>query len=231
MDTLRPLSRRCRGLSIFSFCIISSIFLAVGNQVPAWASIPDSTGTEEQARHWAFSLSGSYYVFPHDSDIPMIVGQANRDRLHLEARYNYEALRTGSVFVGWNLSGGDAFEFEVTPMAGAAFGSTTGLIPALRLSLGYGIADFYAETEYVYDLNDTEGDFFYSWLELGFTPADLFRAGVVAQRTRIVRTPLNIDRGIFAQLMNDRGSVSVYAFNLFTESWFLVFGISVELGG
>ena len=41
------------------------------------------------------------------------------------ARYNYENLETGSVWVGYNLSGGEKLEWELTPMLGGVFGNTT----------------------------------------------------------------------------------------------------------
>jgi len=182
----------------------------------------------ERPKPWDFALSGSYYAFPSDPDLPLVVARAVHGGLHLEGRYNYEARRTGSVFAGWNMSGGESFTAEVTPMVGAAFGATTGVIPALELSLGYGIVDLYAEGEYLFDLHDSSGNFAYTWLELGATPSDLFRAGLVAQRMREYRSPLDLDRGLFAQVMPGNVTVSLYAFNLFTHSWFFVVGCALE---
>ena len=53
---------------------------------------------------------------------------ADRDWLHLEARYNYEALDTGSAWVGYNFSGGETLAWEFTPMIGGVFGD----MPASR---------------------------------------------------------------------------------------------------
>jgi len=215
-------------IGFLSLCVGLMFLAASGYHAAAAASFPDSAATEVKPRAWTFSLSGANYLFPYDPDILMVVAMADRDQLHLEARYNYEALKTGSAFVGWNFEGGETVQFTATPMAGVAFGDLSGLIPALKLSVGYGIADFYAESEYVIDLNDSEGSFFYSWLELGFTPVDMFRGGGVAQRTRVVRTPLDLDRGIFAQFIREPATVSLYAFNLITEYWFLVAGVVIE---
>ncbi len=215
-------------IGFLSLCLGLMVPAGSGYHAAAAASLPDSAAAEVQPRAWTFSLSGANYLFPYDPDILMVVATADRDQMHLEARYNYEALRTGSAFVGWNFNGGETVQFTATPMAGVAFGDLTGLIPALKLSVGYGIADFYAESEYAFDLNDSEGSFFYSWLELGFTPVEMFRGGGVAQRTRVVRTPLDLDRGIFAQFIPEPATVSLYAFNLFTEHWFLVAGVVIE---
>jgi hypothetical protein len=194
-----------------------------------FSSPADSLGTPAIPAPMEFSVAGYYYAFPADDDLAMAVARANLGTLHLEARYNYEDRRTASVFAGWNFAAGESFTVELTPMAGIAFGNTSGIIPALEMSLGYGPLDLYAEGEYLFDLHDSEGNFAYTWLELGFTPADPLRAGLVAQRTRVFRSPLEVDRGLFAQVMPGPATVSVYAFNLFTESWFLTIGFEISI--
>jgi hypothetical protein len=193
----------------------------------AGAMCPDSLGASGRPIPWEFSVAGYYYVLPADDDVPIAVARADRGALHLEARYNYEDRKTVSVFAGWTLSAGESFTIALTPMAGVAFGRTKGIVPALEMSLGRGMFDFYAECEYLLDLNDTSGNFFYSWLELGVAPTELVRIGLAAQRTRVFESPLELDRGVFAQLAPEPGTVSLYAFNLFTESWFLVIGLEL----
>jgi len=187
----------------------------------------DSLEANGKQSQWEFSAAGYYYAWPEDSDILVGVFRQDLGNLHLEARYNYEGRNTASVFGGWTLSAGEPFTISLTPMAGVAFGSTTGVIPALEMSLGYGMIDFYAEGEYLIDIHDTSGNFFYSWLELGITPTDFFRGGLAAQRTRVVESPLEVDRGLFAQINPVPVSVYAYAFNLFTDNWFMVMAVQV----
>ena len=205
-----------------------SMLLWILMPVGASATPPDSLAAGAGNLRWDFSVAGFYYVLPDDDDIVMLVAKADRDNLHLESRYNYEDLRTASVFAGWTFSSGEAFTIDLTPMAGVALGRTAGVVPALEASLGYGEFDFYLESEYLVDIRETSESFFYSWLELGVAPHGMLRAGLVAQRTRVAQTPLEISRGLFAQLTPDLGSVSVYAFNLFTESWLLVVGLEIS---
>jgi len=56
---------------------------------------------------------------PDDSNFLLVIATADRGALHLEARYNYEALDTGSLFAGWTFAGGDKLTYELTPMLGA----------------------------------------------------------------------------------------------------------------
>jgi hypothetical protein len=205
----------------------SFLLLAVIAPYAASATHSDSLGTSGKQNVWEFAVSGFYYAFPTDDDVLMAVGRADWGNLHLEARYNYEDLKTGSLFTGRTLSAGESFTIDLTPLAGVAFGQTTGIVPALEASLGYGMFDFYVEGEYLFDLNDDSGNFFYSWLELAVAPTDHIRTGLAAQRTRIFQSPLEVDRGVFAQLTPEFGSASVYAFNLFTDSWFLVVGVEI----
>ena len=57
--------------------------------------------------------------------------------LHLEARYNYENLRTGSVWFGYNISAGKELVLNVTPMIGSVFGQSSGIAPGCEASLSY----------------------------------------------------------------------------------------------
>ena len=199
--------------------------LLAGATVAA-AQVPDDSTSAGASPGWEGSASVFYYALPADDDFPLVVGTADRGALHGEVRYNYEDLKTVSLFGGWNFAGGESVEFLVTPMAGVAFGQTTGLIPALELSLATGAFDFYVEGEYLFDLEDSEASFFYTWSELGATFGPV-RAGLTAQRLRIFQSPLEIDRGLFAQLTQGPATFSFYAFNVATESSFLIFGFAV----
>jgi hypothetical protein len=50
-------------------------------------------------------------------------------------RYNYENLRTGSLWAGCNFSWGKTWQFAVTPMIGGVFGRTNGIAPGCEASL------------------------------------------------------------------------------------------------
>ena len=52
------------------------------------------------ASPWEFNLTVSVYEVPHGESYASPTFTANRDTLHLEARYNYEGLRTGSFWAG-----------------------------------------------------------------------------------------------------------------------------------
>ena len=162
---------------------------------------------------WAYSATGMYH-FPHGQDnFLLAIGTADRGSLHLEARYNYEALNTGSLFAGWTFSGGDKLTYELTPILGAVLGATQGVAPGFEASLTYGIADFYIEAEYLHDLENQGDSFTYAWSELGFSPMKWLRFGLVGQRTRIYQSDRDIQRGGFAQFISGKLTLGLYVLN------------------
>ena len=197
----------------------SSVVVVTTLLVPVLAcAAPDSGDAPSppspaKAPGWAYSATGYYYSPPDEDNFLLVIATADRESLHLEARYNYEALDTGSLFAGWTFAGGDKLTYELTPMLGAVFGETQGIAPGFEASLAYGIADFYIEAEYLYDFDNHEDSYTYAWSELGFSPLKWLRFGFVGQRTRVYNTDRDIQRGGFAQLLFGRAILGFYLFN------------------
>jgi hypothetical protein len=165
------------------------------------------------ATHWAYSATASYYAFRDQSDFMLGVATAEQGPLHLEARYNYEAQDSGSLFAGWKFSGGEKLTYELTPILGAVFGQKEGIAPGFEASIEYGIVDFYTETEYVRDLEVRQDSFTYSWNELGLSPLEWLRFGLATQRTMVYQSDRDIQRGLFAQLLLGKVTLGLYVFN------------------
>src|SRR4030095_12729434 len=109
---------------------------------------------------WSFSAAALGYIVPHDRDFVQPTFTADRGRLHLEARYNYEDLETGSAWVGFNFSLGGEVALEATPMLGGVFGKTDGIAPGYKFSLTYWKLELYSEGEYLIDVGDSSESFF-----------------------------------------------------------------------
>ncbi len=87
------------------------------------------------ANPWEFNLTVDGYVIPQEQGYASPTFTADRTWLHLEARYNYENLRTGSLWFGRNFSVGKNLVFAITPMIGGVFGRTNGIAPGCEASL------------------------------------------------------------------------------------------------
>ena len=136
---------------------------AATNTTPAVAK-------EADEKAWSFSVSAYTYIVPDSREYVQPTVTADRDWLHLEARYNYEALNTGSAWIGYNFSGGEKLAWEFTPMLGGVFGNITGIAPGYKGSLSWWKLELYSEGEYVFDTGNSSDSFFYNWSELTFRP-------------------------------------------------------------
>ena len=145
--------------------------------------------TERSKIEWEFSLSTFTYLAQHERDYANPNFSADYGRLHLEARYNYEALKTGSVWIGCNFPRftiGKDLEINATPMLGGVFGDITGVAPGYSIEASYKIIKASTQGEYFFDAGNNSGDFFYSWSEFSASlpKADCVRAGLVVERTQ-----------------------------------------------
>ena len=172
-----------------------------------------ATGVWAEDPAWEYSASAYGYFVPHDSDYVQPTFTADRGVLHLEARYNYEDLETGSVWAGYNFALGDAVSFEVTPMLGAVFGQSGGVAPGYKATLGWRWLEAYSEGEYLFASDDRDESFFYSWSELTAYPVEWFRAGIVGQRTRAYDSDREIQRGLLVGFYVGKFGLGLHVFN------------------
>src|SRR5215471_15070922 len=114
--------------------------ILVGLVLCAGSACAETGGTDssplalenEVEKSWSFGASIYGYFVPDSPDYAEQTITADHHWLHLEARYNYEDLETGSVWLGYNFSGGEKLAWELTPMLGGVFGHTTGIAPGYK---------------------------------------------------------------------------------------------------
>lgn len=176
----------------------------------------------------SMTATGYYYAMRDEPDFGVGVASLNRGPVHLEGRYNYEAKNSGSLFAGWKFAGGDEIAFECTPMAGALFGAARGVIPGLEAAISWRSFDAYIEAEYVDDLAVRSDSYYYSWSELGWKPVEWLRIGLAGQRTHVVQSGREFQRGAFVQVTIDRATLGVYAFNPDSESRYLIVALGIQ---
>lgn len=192
-----------------------------GEQAPEPVQPPGSDAP------WEFSGS-TYFVDPPGSEghlAAILYGQ--RGPLHLELRFNYEDLDTLSFFTGWTFVGGEELTWAVTPMLGFVGGDTDGVAPGLELDLAWRRFDLYSEAEYLFDADDSDDDFFYSWSTLTYGVTDWLAAGLVAERSKLVDSDFELQHGLALELALKRIEVGVYSYNLGTNDAYTV----LSLGG
>jgi len=184
---------------------------AVRMRGQAAEALPPEPGKAE----WEFNVSLYGYFPPDDRHYAQPTVIANHGGLHLEGRYNYEAFKTGSAWIGWNFEAGESEKVKLdgTLMAGGVFGDTRGVAPGYELTLAYRRFELYSEGEYVVNVEDSANNFFYNWAQLGYSATDWLKLGLASQRTRAYHTGLAVQRGFFVAFAYKSLTLSVYVFN------------------
>jgi hypothetical protein len=176
---------------------------------------------------WNFSIEANNYFFPGEY-ILLPVFRADKNKLHLEARYNYEDLETFSGWVGYNFSGGNKVTFMLTPMLGGVVGNSNGLAIGMEATVGFNAFEFYTEMENLVDFNTKDNNFFYAWTDFSYSPTDWLWLGLSGQRTRLYQTDLDIQKGLFVGAGLKNWELTTYVYNLGFDDPFLLVTIGVE---
>jgi hypothetical protein len=182
---------------------------------------------EEEENPWEFTAEVNTYIIPDESYANPVIS-ADKNHLHLEARYNYEDLDTTSIFAGYNFYAGDAVELTLTPIFGGVFGNSSGVAPGFLLELNYKKLSISSEGEYFFSSDDKEFNFFYSWSEISYSPADWIWFGVAGQRTRAYQTDLEIQRGFLVGVGVRNFSITGYVMNVFFDDVFGVINVGYQ---
>ena len=178
------------------------------------AAAPQTLPSVPKEPSWAFDVSLSQYFIPDGRDYLQPTVTADRGPLHLEARYNYEALDTASLWAGYNMAFGDELSLELTPMLGAAFGDLYGPTIGYLGTLGWRRLELYSAGEYLFDLEDHDDSYLYSWTQLTVSALEHVQLGLVSQRTRAYESDIDIQRGLLLGLDFEPASLTLNVFNL-----------------
>jgi hypothetical protein len=169
---------------------------------------PDNTTRDA----WAFSALLDGYFVPGEQGYGDPIFTADHRWLHLEARYNYEDLKTGSLWLGYNFNlQPKKLDLTLTPMIGGVFGRTDGIAPGLEASLTWQKLNFWVSNEYVFDTGDPSASYFYTWPQLTYSPVDWLHVGLVAQRTQAIQS--DTQGGFLFGLSHKQTEVTSYILN------------------
>jgi hypothetical protein len=177
---------------------------------------------------WAFDFAAYYFSVPNDTSYGLFMGTADKNELHLEARYQYEDLDTASFWAGYNFGVGEELRLDATLMGGVVAGTTQGVAPGFRFSATYKSLDLSSEGEYLVNTEDASDNYYYSWTEIGITPFERLRAGFAFQRTLAIETDGVVEPGIFVNASWLGVNVSAYAFSAEYGDRYYVFTVGLS---
>ena len=213
---------RCQRATLVVFC------LAISESLGGTASHPAGPLSETNEDEWDVSFSVATYVARNTRDYVNPNLTADHGWLHLEARYNYEAFKTGSLWMGYNFSAGEKLAFEITPMLGGVFGDITGIAPGYTISISYEPFEFFTQGEYFIDTETHAGNFFYNWSELSCSPANWFRFGLVLDRTKALGSNFDIRRGPLLGFKYKKFDLTTYWLNPGSSDATFVFAVTAS---
>jgi len=177
---------------------------------------------------WSFNTDLNFYLIPDDFFV-LPVFRADKNKLHLEGRYNYEDRETFSGWIGYNFIGGNGsnLDYTITPMAGGVIGNSDGLAAGLEITLTYKNFELYTESENFFDFESRDNNYFYNWTDLTYSPTDWLWIGISGQRTRLYQTDLDIQRGLIVGAAVKNLELSTYCYNLGFDDPFFIVTLSV----
>ena len=191
------------------------LIVFIWHMLPCVAQDSTISNDADSARTIIVSTDLNIYFLPGGERIFLPVIKLDKDWLHVEGRYNYEDLNTGSLWAGYNFEGGSKkFEYSVTPMIGGVAGQTKGFAAGLEFTLNFGRFELYHEGEYLFDSKETDNNFYYTWSDFTFSPRDWWWLGISAQRTKLYKTKLDIQRGLMAGFSTGNWEFTGYLYNL-----------------
>ena len=219
VSAVRPFS-----IALCLACLLAPRLVAAQQPPPA----PPSVEPEADSPRWSTAAELALYVIPDEENYLWPSLAADRGWLHLQARYNYEAKNTASIWAGVNFEVGERVTLAFTPMFGVVWGDTDGVAPGFLLTLSTWKLELYSEGEWVLDAGDKVDSFYYSWTELSVQATDWLHVGLAAQKTRAYESARYIERGLMAGLSWKKASLTGYVFEPFSDQPTVVVSVGVE---
>lgn len=192
-------------------------FLAIFYMFPVIGFAQAKSGMES----YNLLSPGKDYVW-----MPIVHYQSEKG-VYTELRYNYEDVKTLSLYAGKTFSTGNDFDCSITPMVGLCVGNFSGASFAANAEADW--KNVYLSSQTQYSIATAKGlvNFFFSWSELGYNISQKLFAGVAVQYTRQQATNY-IEPGLVAGLSFKNFSIPFYLFKPFGQDQYIILGLNFE---
>jgi len=171
-----------------------------------------------------YSLVGNDHTY---SWMPIAHYQAKKG-FYTELRYNYEDVKTASLYCGKTFLVGTKKKIVLIPMIGGSAGTFSGVSAALKTEGDFDRCFASTELQYSWSLNPENPGFMFSWTEAGLNLAKNFFAGVTIQTT-LQRGANEFEPGVMLGFTAGRLCVPVYFFKPFSTGNYMMIGLNYEL--
>lgn len=145
---------------------------------------------------------------------------------YMEGRYNYEALKTMSVYAGKVFEKKSAISYSVSPVIGAVIGEFKGGSIGVNNEANYKRLFFSSQFQYTFSIDDRTQNFFYSWSDLSYQAFNNIYAGISVQQTNIYGLQGKLEKGFFVKASVNKWTLPLYIFSPAAKERYFVFGIT-----
>jgi hypothetical protein len=178
----------------------------------------------ESTHPWKLELELNGFFGLEESAQLAPTASVDRGPLHLEARYNYDNLKTATFFAGWGFRwGGEETFLRAVPLVGGAVGRSAGIVPGLEVEAQWWRFSYWLELEYLFDFKNGSSNFFYTWSEVNLELVSFLWVGASWQRFRQVHSDRELDVGPMIGAGVGPVSLSLYYYGIGTpDRWALL---------
>jgi len=157
-----------------------------------------------------------------------VIHHVSKKGIYTELRYNYEELKTASVYAGKSFDKKGKLEYTITPMLGLVFGNFNGGSIALNIEATHKKTFVSMQTQYTISNDNVKNNFFFNWTELGYQPLKWLYAGVSTQQTIQYSGNVQSEYGMLTGFIIKKITIPVYAFSPFSKNQNFIIGINTE---
>ncbi|HEY4197781.1 MAG TPA: hypothetical protein VGM63_19710 [Mucilaginibacter sp.] len=154
-----------------------------------------------------------------------VLGYSTPGNWYIEARGNYEAIHSASLYFGKSFKKTALISYSINPIAGLVRGRFNGGSVGANFSLDYKKISFSSQSQYTFSIENRATNFTYGWSDLTYLLKKWVAAGVSIQQTRGVSEKGILVRGVYKNL-----SIPLYVFNPGASERYFVLGLNVEWG-
>jgi len=144
---------------------------------------------------------------------------------YIEARGNYEAINSASLYFGKTFRKRALLSYSITPIAGLVMGRFNGGAVGANVEMDYKKISFSSQSQYTFSIENRATNFTYSWSDLTYQLKDWVSAGVSLQQTRGL-----FEKGILIRGAYKKFSIPLYVFSPSTSERYFVLGLNLEWG-
>jgi len=148
--------------------------------------------------------------------------------LYFEGRYNYESLKTFSLYAGKTFEKKSAVSYSVTPLAGIVTGTLNGGSIGMNTDIEYKKFCLSSQGQYTFSTQNRKCSFIYNWSDLAYGLSGWLSTGFSIQYTKLYRVKGSLEKGLFINTKLKDQELALYVFNPESNGRYFILGFYFE---